>query len=181
MECIFAFYGAGLLAADVFSFLLAWELMAVVSFLLVNHEAEKKAAHNAAYQYLVMTHIGTAAIMIAFLMIGSQAGSLDFAVLGQGVMSDNVRNAAFITAFAGFALKAGLLPLHVWLPNAHPAAPSHVSALMSGVMLKIALMVSTFCFSVSCPMEFWGGFCAGGRSAISSFGCYAQMKKHLRS
>lgn len=56
--------------------------MAVVSFLLVNHEAEK-AAHNAAYQYLVMTHIGTAAIMIAFLMIGSQAGSLDFAVLGQ--------------------------------------------------------------------------------------------------
>ena len=77
--------------------------------------------------------------MIAFLMIGSQAGSLDFAVLGQGVLSDNVRNAAFITAFAGFALKAGLLPLHVWLPNAHPAAPSHVSALMSGVMLKIAL------------------------------------------
>ena len=60
-----------------------------------------------------MTHIGTAAIMIAFLMIGSQAGSLDFAVLGQGVLSDNVRNVAFITAFAGFALKAGLLPLHV--------------------------------------------------------------------
>lgn len=147
-----------LLAADVFSFLLAWELMAVVSFLLVNHEAEKKAAHNAAYQYLVMTHIGTAAIMIAFLMIGSQAGSLDFAVLGQGVLSDNVRNAAFITAFAGFALKAGLLPLHVWLPNAHPAAPSHVSALMSGVMLKIALYgFGRFIFQFLGPMEFWWG------------------------
>ena len=91
-------------------------------------------------------------------MIGSQAGSLDFAVLGQGVLSDNVRNAAFITAFAGFALKAGLLPLHVWLPNAHPAAPSHVSALMSGVMLKIALYgFGRFIFQFLGPTEFWWG------------------------
>ena len=172
-----------LLAADVFSFLLAWELMAVVSFLLVNHEAEKKAAHNAAYQYLVMTHIGTAAIMIAFLMIGSQAGSLDFAVLGQGVLSDNVRNAAFITAFAGFALKAGLLPLHVWLPNAHPAAPSHVSALMSGVMLKIALYgFGRFVFQFLGPMEFWWGafvLVVGLLSAVLG-ALYAQMEKDIK-
>ena len=172
-----------LLAADVFSFLLAWELMAVVSFLLVNHEAEKKAAHNAAYQYLVMTHIGTAAIMIAFLMIGSQAGSLDFAVLGQGVLSDNVRNAAFITAFAGFALKAGLLPLHVWLPNAHPAAPSHVSALMSGVMLKIALYgFGRFIFQFLGPMEFWWGafvLVVGLLSAVLG-ALYAQMEKDIK-
>ena len=172
-----------LLAADVFSFLLAWELMAVLSFLLVNHEAEKKAAHNAAYQYLVMTHIGTAAIMIAFLMIGSQAGSLDFAVLGQGVLSDNVRNAAFITAFAGFALKAGLLPLHVWLPNAHPAAPSHVSALMSGVMLKIALYgFGRFIFQFLGPTEFWWGafvLVVGLLSAVLG-ALYAQMEKDIK-
>ena len=171
-----------LLAADVFSFLLAWELMAVVSFLLVNHEAEKKAAHNAAYQYLVMTHIGTAAIMIAFLMIGSQAGSLDFSVLGQGVLSDNVRNAAFITAFAGFALKAGLLPLHVWLPNAHPAAPCF-GADERRYAENSLIWFRTFCFSVSWPDGILvGGFCAGGRSAISSFGCFicTDGKRHQK-
>ncbi|CAK7014906.1 proton-conducting transporter membrane subunit [Phascolarctobacterium sp.] len=172
-----------LIAADVFSFLLAWELMAVVSFLLVNHEAEKKATHNAAYQYLVMTHIGTAAIMIAFLLVGSQTGALDFASMSKAQLSDTMRNAAFLTAFAGFALKSGLLPLHVWLPNAHPAAPSHVSALMSGVMLKIAVYgFGRFVFQFLGTVEFWWGalvLVVGLLSAVLG-ALYAQMEKDMK-
>lgn len=172
-----------LISADVFSFLLAWELMAVVSFLLVNHEAENKETHNAAYQYLVMTHIGTASIMIAFLLIGSQASDLNFASLSHTNLTPLLRNMAFITAFAGFALKAGLMPLHVWLPNAHPAAPSHVSALMSGVMLKIAVYgFGRFIFEFLGPVEFWWGALVLIVGLISAFlgALYAQMEIDIK-
>ena len=128
-----------LLAGDAFTFLLTWELMAVTSFLLVNHESEKKETWSAAFQYLVMTHLGTAAIMIGFFILASGADSLAFKDLTYTKISSVMQNIAFVMAFLGFALKAGLVPLHVWLPNAHPAAPSHVSAIMSGVMLNIAV------------------------------------------
>lgn len=128
-----------LMAGDAFTFILAWEVMALVSFLLVNHESKKKDTVHAAYQYMVMTHLGTAAILVAFYLVGSSADSLLFADLAKNTLDGSWRHVAFGAAFAGFALKAGLMPLHVWLPNAHPAAPSHVSALMSGVMLKVAV------------------------------------------
>lgn len=128
-----------IMAGDAFTFILAWEIMALVSFLLVNHECHKKNVVNAAYQYMVMTHIGTAAILIAFYLLGSQAASLSFADLARSTLDYPLRHVVFACAFIGFALKSGLMPLHVWLPNAHPAAPSHVSALMSGVMLKVAV------------------------------------------
>lgn len=172
-----------LMSTDVFSFLFSWEIMAVVSFLLVNHEAEKKETHNAAYQYLVMTHIGTAAIMIAFLLIGSQAESLSFAALANAKLSETTRTIAFLTAFAGFSLKAGLLPLHVWLPNAHPAAPSHVSALMSGAMLKIALYgFGRFVFEFLGPVEFWWGALVLIAGLISAFfgALFAQMETDIK-
>ena len=128
-----------LAAGDAFTFMLAWEVMALVSFLLVNHESRKKGTVKAAYQYMVMTHLGTAAILAAFYLLGSASDSLAFADLARNTLEGPLRHAAFGAAFIGFALKAGLMPLHVWLPNAHPAAPSHVSALMSGVMLKMAV------------------------------------------
>ena len=128
-----------LLAADAFTFMVAWELMALFSFLLVNHESDKKETVSAAYQYMVMTHLGTAAILVCFYILGSSAGGFSFAAMAQSQLTGTLRHIAFATAFLGFALKAGLMPLHIWLPNAHPAAPSHVSAIMSGVMLKIAL------------------------------------------
>lgn len=128
-----------IMAGDAFTFILAWEVMALVSFLLVNHEADKKSVVSASYQYMVMTHLGTAAILIAFYLVGSSSASLSFTDLARNTLDGNLRHVAFAFAFIGFALKSGLMPLHVWLPNAHPAAPSHVSALMSGVMLKVAV------------------------------------------
>lgn len=172
-----------LVARGAFSFLLSWEVMAIVSFLLVNHESEKKDTWLAAYQYLVMTHIGTAAIMIAFFIVGSGSTGLSFGALNMSVLPEFARNTAFIAAFLGFALKAGLVPLHVWLPNAHPAAPSHVSALMSGVMLKIAVYgFGRFIFGFLGPIEFWWGAVVLIIGLLSAFlgALYAQMEKDMK-
>lgn len=172
-----------LVARGAFSFLLSWEVMAIVSFLLVNHESEKKDTWLAAYQYLVMTHIGTAAIMIAFFIVGSGSTELSFDALNMSLLPEFARNTAFIAAFLGFALKAGLVPLHVWLPNAHPAAPSHVSALMSGVMLKIAVYgFGRFIFGFLGPIEFWWGAVVLIIGLLSAFlgALYAQMEKDMK-
>lgn len=120
-------------------FIIVWELMTIVSFLLVNHEYEKTANMRAAFVYIVMTHIGTAFIITAFLLLASGTGSLDFASLKGDRVTAVCRNIIFLCAFLGFGTKAGIIPLHIWLPQAHPAAPSHVSALMSGVMIKTAI------------------------------------------
>lgn len=170
-------------AGDAFSFLLFWEIMAVASFLLVNHEAEKRSVWNAAYQYLVMTHIGTAAIMIAFLVTGIYSGSFSFADMSNNTMDAATANLVFAAAFIGFALKAGLVPLHVWLPKAHPAAPSHVSALMSGVMLKIALYgFGRFIFEFLPQWNYWWCVIVMLIGLISAFlgVLYAQMEKDIK-
>lgn len=166
-----------------FTFLFAWEIMAIVSFLLVNHESEHKQTWQAAYQYLVMTHIGTGAIMIAFFIVGSASAGLGFHELNNSVLSGFNRDAAFLAAFLGFALKAGLVPLHVWLPNAHPAAPSHVSAIMSGVMLKIAVYgFGRFIFGFLGPVEFSWGLAVFIVGLISAFfgALYAQMENDVK-
>ncbi|MDY4921327.1 MAG: proton-conducting transporter membrane subunit [Phascolarctobacterium sp.] len=172
-----------LLAGDGFSFLLFWEIMAVASFMLVNHESEKRATWTAAYQYLVMTSVGTAAIMIAFLLTGSASANFSFAAMAQNKLVGNWQHAVFATAFIGFALKAGLVPLHVWLPNAHPAAPSHVSALMSGVMLKIALYgFGRFMFSFLPTWNYWWCIIVMVVGAVSAFlgVLYAQMETDIK-
>lgn len=172
-----------LVAADAFSFVLAWELMAVVSFLLVNHERELKATVRAAYQYMVMTHLGTAAILVSFFLLGSASDGLSFQALAQNTLDYPLRHAAFFAAFIGFALKAGLMPLHVWLPNAHPAAPSHVSAMMSGIMLKIALYgFGRFLFDFIGTSVFIYGFIVVAVGLISAFlgALYASMEKDIK-
>ena len=123
------------------AFIIVWEIMALTSFLLVNYEHEKNEASKAAFVYIVMTHVGTAFIMTAFFLLANKAGSLDFLRLLQsaGSLDTWTRNAVFLCALIGFGAKAGIIPLHIWLPRAHPAAPSHVSALMSGVMIKTAI------------------------------------------
>ena len=171
------------LAQDALGFLVAWEIMAVVSFLLVNHEAEKKGVWQTAYQYLLMTHLGTAAITIAFFVIGSGANNLEFSSLAMETLDVGTRSMAFLAAFIGFALKAGLVPLHVWLPNAHPAAPSHVSALMSGVMLNMALYgFGRFIFYFLGPVEFWWGLLAFVIALLSAVAgaLYAQMATDMK-
>ena len=121
-------------------FIVAWEVMTVASFLLVGLEHEDRAVRMAARTYLVASHLGAAFIFALFLTLGHAAGSLRFeafAALGGGATLPATLLFAF--ALVGFGTKAGLVPLHVWLPEAHPAAPSHVSALMSGVLVKMGI------------------------------------------
>jgi hydrogenase-4 component B len=127
-------------AGDAMTFLLAWEGMTLASWVLVVSDPREENA-RAGLLYLVMAHAGTAALLVVFLTLADHAQAFDFAALRSAArgLDDPTRTALFLLALAGFGAKAGVVPLHVWLPKAHPAAPSHVSALMSGVMLKIAL------------------------------------------
>ncbi len=157
--------------------------MALVSFLLVNHESEKKKTVSAAYQYMVMTHIGTAAIMVAFYLVASSAESFSFVDMSNNQLTGYMKDVAFIFAFGGFALKSGLMPLHIWLPNAHPAAPSHVSALMSGVMLKVALYgFGRFAFQFIGMDVFWYGLVVMVMGLASAFlgVLYATMEVDMK-
>ncbi len=143
-------------------FLVAWEVMTLASFLLVALEHEDGAVRDAARTYLVASHLAAAAVFALFLVLGSVAGSLRldaFAALrGAGLPATLL----FALAVVGFGTKAGLVPLHVWLPEAHPAAPSHVSAVMSGALVKMGLygILRTLTFLPSPPVEF-GLFLAG--------------------
>ena len=125
---------------NAFFFLIFWELMSLTSFFLVIYEHENKNNLKSGLIYLVMTHLGTAFILASFLFMYAQSGSFSFDSFRDiGIIPDYVRDVAFILAFIGFGTKAGMVPLHTWLPKAHPSAPSNVSALMSAVMLKIAI------------------------------------------
>ncbi len=117
-------------------FLLSWELMSLASFFLVLTDAEKPAVRRAGWIYLVAMHLGTAFLFAMFLLLGQPENSLDFERLSS---SDSARDLLFLMALIGFGTKAGFMPMHVWLPEAHPAAPSHVSAVMSGVMIKTGI------------------------------------------
>ncbi|OGV73496.1 MAG: hypothetical protein A3K19_16920 [Lentisphaerae bacterium RIFOXYB12_FULL_65_16] len=148
------------LARNALLFLLAWELMAFSSFFLVAFENRRKEVRNAAWTYLVATHIGTAFLLPMFLSFGQAAGSLDFAQFA-GCLGPAQAGVCFVLAVIGFGTKAGIMPLHVWLPEAHPAAPSHVSAVMSGVMLKTGIygLVRVLSFLVAtpgAPPAWWG-------------------------
>ena len=129
-------------AASVSTFLLLWELMAITSLLLVLAEhRHNPAAGSAGQWYAAMTQFGLVAILIGLVMFAGHAGGESFTVLraaGHG-LSSPVRSTIFVVTLIGFGSKAGVVPLHVWLPRAHPEAPSHVSALMSGAMVKLGV------------------------------------------
>ncbi len=132
------------LARNAVLFLMAWEVMALSSWLLVTHEHETEEVRQAGITYLVATQIGTAFLLVMFLVLGrfgftdtGAEAALDFSRFTG--MGGPVAAAVFVLALVGFGTKAGIVPLHVWLPEAHPAAPSHVSALMSGVMIKTGI------------------------------------------
>ncbi|WP_018133523.1 hydrogenase 4 subunit B [Effusibacillus pohliae] len=123
------------------TFLLAWELMSLVSFLLVMYEHEKPDVRKAGFVYVTMTHFGTAFLILSFLTLFLFAGSFEFDAFQKVSPQLPVlpKNLVFLMFLIGFGTKAGLIPLHIWLPRAHPAAPGHVSALMSAVMIKTAV------------------------------------------
>jgi formate hydrogenlyase subunit 3/multisubunit Na+/H+ antiporter MnhD subunit len=128
-------------AASIATFMAAWELMALSSLLLLLTGHRRAEARDAAQWYAVMTHAGAAAILLALVLIGAHAGGQSFAAIraAAGGIPPAVRSLAFLLALAGFASKAGAVPVHVWLPRAHPEAPSPVSALMSGAMVNLGI------------------------------------------
>ena len=128
-------------AANVLTFLLMWEGMSLTSYFLVLTEADEPDTVRAGEWYLAMTHGGLALVLAAFLLLAAGATTTAFGDLraAAAALSPPARHAVFLLALLGFGSKAGIVPLHVWLPRAHPAAPSHVSALMSGVMIKLGV------------------------------------------
>lgn len=124
---------------DAVAFLVAWELMSLSSFFLVIFDSEKKEVLRIGIRYLIQMHIGMIFLMTAFIVAAVQGGS-SFGFDGlSAYFQSHVPMGLFVLFFLGFGIKAGFMPLHTWLPHAHPAAPSHVSGMMSGVMIKLGL------------------------------------------
>lgn len=128
-----------LVADDAYLFMVAWESMALASYFLVTTEHRIPEIRRAGFLYLLIAHIGALAILLCFGVLQGGSGDYTFDGMRAVTLSGFWPSVAFFLALVGFGAKAGLIPLHVWLPEAHPAAPSPVSALMSGVMLKTAV------------------------------------------
>lgn len=122
-------------------FLMAWEIMAITSFVLIIFENEEGATIKAGINYLVQAHFSVIFLMIGFLWVASKTGSYDFEAITAYTASipSPVSFMLFVLFFVGFAIKAGFVPFHTWLPHAHPAAPSHISGMMSGVTIKTGI------------------------------------------
>jgi hydrogenase-4 component B len=144
-------------------FLAAWEVMSLSAYCLVTFEHEKDESRRAGWIYLIATHLGVAFLILAFVSLARLAGSTEFeAFRNLPAPGAGWSGVLFVLSLVGFGAKAGFVPFHVWLPEAHPAAPSHVSALMSGVMIKMGLYgllrVLTF---LGPPAGWWGQTLAG--------------------
>jgi hydrogenase-4 component B len=172
-------------AGNVLTFLLVWELMSLASYLLVMTEARNQETCLAGAWYLAMAEFGVLALIPMFLLLSPSGGQLAFADLrhGAALVGPTTRNVVFALALIGFGSKAGLVPLHVWLPRAHPAAPSHVSALMSGVMIKLGIygIVRVVFDLMGGGPPWWGGvlLVVGSVSALLGV-LYALMEHDLK-
>jgi formate hydrogenlyase subunit 3/multisubunit Na+/H+ antiporter MnhD subunit len=141
------------------SFLIFWEIMSVLSFFLILFEYENQENKHAANIYIIMTHIGTFFIFLLFLFMYMKTGSFSFEVWKNANIQDFSVFIVFILTLLGFGMKAGIFPMHTWLPKAHPEAPSNVSALMSGVMIKTAVyMMIRFYFEFMKSYNYTYGF-----------------------
>jgi formate hydrogenlyase subunit 3/multisubunit Na+/H+ antiporter MnhD subunit len=155
-------------------FLVAWETMALTSYFLVTLDHEQDTVREAGWTYLVASHLGTAFLLVMFVLLGHNSGSLDF----DRYSSANA-SALFLLALVGFGTKAGFMPLHVWLPEAHPSAPSHVSALMSGVMIKMGIygLLRTLTF-LGPPPAWWGWVLIGVGLTSGVLGVLFALAQH---
>jgi hydrogenase-4 component B len=159
--CYHAFLAAMalvLVADDAYFFMVAWETMALASFFLVIADHRRPEIRRAGYLYLLIAHLGAISILLCFGVLQAGSGDYRFAAMRAIDPEGAWASAAFFLALAGFGAKAGLVPLHVWLPEAHPAAPSPVSALMSGIMLKTAVygMLRVTLDLIASPLWWWG-------------------------
>jgi hydrogenase-4 component B len=171
------------LADDAFSFLLCWEFMSLASWALVMAHHREAGTARAGYIYLLMASFGTLALLLAFGLLAGPAGGYGFAAIRAAQHTPYVATLVLILMLLGAGSKAGLVPLHVWLPLAHPAAPSHVSALMSGVMTKVAIygfirvifdLLGQPSWSASVVVLFLGGI-----TAVMGI-LYAMMERDLK-
>jgi hydrogenase-4 component B len=150
--------GFVLLADDAYAFMLAWETMALSSYFLVTTQHRIAEIRKAGFLYLVMAHLGAIAILLSFGILQGGSWHFTFDAMRAAHLGSPGATIAFCLALIGFGTKAGLVPLHVWLPEAHPAAPSPVSALMSGIMLETALygMIRVSFDLLGLPLWWWG-------------------------
>ncbi len=145
-----------LVADDAYSFLLSWEFMSIASWALVMAHHREDDNARAGYVYIVMASFGTLTLLLAFALLAGPAGGYAFDAMRTASATPGVAGLAFLLALIGAGSKAGIVPLHVWLPLAHPAAPSHVSALMSGVMTKVAVYgFVRIVFELAGPWDWW--------------------------
>jgi len=171
------------LADDAYAFMVAWETMALASYFLVTANHRIAEVRAAGYVYLTIAHIGALAILLAFGVLQAQSGDYTFANLRAQSLSPFWAAAAFGLALLGFGAKAGLVPLHVWLPEAHPAAPSPVSALMSALMLKVAVygMLRVAFDLLHAPQWWWGALLLALGLATALFGVvFASVQTEMK-
>ena len=147
------------MADNALTFLMAWEVMSLSAYALVLTEHDHPGTVRAAHWYIAVTHAGFVSLVAMFLLLSAGELTTSFASMRSAVLTPGTRDAVFALALFGFGTKAGIAPLHVWLPMAHPVAPSHVSALMSGVVIKMGvygLLRVTIDLLVGGP-AWWGG------------------------
>ena len=172
-----------LLSSDAFSFLVSWEFMSLSSWALVIAHHRVRDNMRAGYVYLLMAGFGTLALLFAFGLMAGSGGDYAFNAMRAAPLSAGLAALVMILALVGAGSKAGLVPLHAWLPLAHPAAPSHVSALMSGVMTKVAVYAFIrIVFDLAGPPAWWWSMpviVVGGATAAMGV-LYALMQRDLK-
>ncbi|QLE87458.1 hydrogenase 4 subunit B [Shewanella sp. Scap07] len=154
---------------NAFYFIVFFEMMSLASYFLVIAEQNEKSV-KAGLQYFLIAHAGSVLIMIAFYLLYRETGSLNFADFANAELTELQSSAVFLLAFFGFGAKAGIITLHGWLPQAHPAAPSHASAMMSGVMVKIGVFGI-----IKVSIDFLGAETAWWGYLVLAFGCVSSV------
>jgi hydrogenase-4 component B len=171
------------MADNALTFLMAWEAMSLSAYAMVLTEHDRPGTIRAAHWYIAVTHAGFAALVAMFLLLSAGDLTTSFAAMRSASLTPGVRDAAFALAILGFGTKAGIAPLHVWLPMAHPVAPSHVSALLSGVVIKMGvygLLRVTIDLLVDGP-AWWGGLVLAVGTVSALLGVlYALMEHDLK-
>jgi formate hydrogenlyase subunit 3/multisubunit Na+/H+ antiporter MnhD subunit len=172
-----------LLADDGYAFMVAWESMALSSFFLVTTDHKHAEIRRAGYLYLLIAHVGAIAILLSFGVMTKGSGDYSFDGMRAQHLAPFWGSAAYLLALFGFGAKAGLLPVHVWLPEAHPAAPSPVSAMMSGVMLKTAIygLLRVSFDLLDTPIWWWGVVALAVGLATAAFGVlYSTVQSDMK-
>jgi hydrogenase-4 component B len=164
-------------SANTLAFFLFWELMAASSFLLVTYEYTHDETRKAGIFYFIMTQLSSLFVLLGIILLSTQTGSFALSPVSGGMTL--LATFAFLALFAGFSIKAGIIPFHKWLPYAHPASPTPISALMSGVMLKIAVYgLVRFLLNVFTPDLWWGVLILAAGTASAVLGIIYALKEH---